>query len=212
MQSVDDFLTELFHIREYDPVARREYYLKTRKLKGRSVGSSRTAVARHPAPKTAPVVKTVPVAPKKTPSQRRQETEARVAALQTRLDTLRKVLAELVAQAKMRSGVEDAKATTTPQKQQPQTAQERAKAAERSQDFYEKNKEQILSDKEKTLQGQIQRVEQKIREMRAELAKVRVRTANPSPLERGTRLPRKADPVGAGRIFQTRKENSRGQR
>jgi hypothetical protein len=208
MQSAEEFIAELFHIREYDPQARRDYYLRTRKLKGRKVGSAKTAIARHPATKTAPVVKTTPIAPKKAPEQRRKDTEARVAALQTRLDTLRKVLAELVAQAKVRSGVDNAK--PAPQSQKPQTTKQKADAAERSKDFYDKNKDQILSDKEKTLQGQIKRVEEKIREMRAELEKVRVRVAKATPLKRGTRLPRKADPVGAGIRIPLRKENSRG--
>lgn len=208
MPSPEEFIAELFHIREdYDPRKRREYYLRTRKLKGRKVGSGKTDIARHPSTKSAPVLKPIRSVPKKTAEQRRQETEARVAALQERLDKLRKVLQELVAQAKARSGVEDTK-STPPQKQAPQTNQQKAEAAKRSQDYYEKNKDQILSDKEKTLQGQIKRVEERIREMRAELAKVRTRVAKATPLERTTRLPRKADPVGAGIRIQRRKENS----
>lgn len=212
MQSVEEFISELFHIREdYDPRKRREYYLRTRQLKGRKVGNSKTAIARHPSVKTAPMVKPLRAAPKKTSEQRRQETEARVAALQARLDTLRKVLRDLVEQAKARSGVEDTKASPDTSKQS-QTAKQKKDAAERAKDFYEKNKEDILSDKEQNLQIQIQRVEQKIREMRAELAKVRVRVAKATPLERGTRLPIKTDPVGAGTRIPPRKENSRGQR
>lgn len=209
MQSPEQFIAnELFHIREYDPVARREYYLKTRKLKGRRVGAGRTAVARHPSTKASPVVKAVKAAPKKAPQDTRKQTEARVAALQVRLEKLRKVLADLVEQAKARSGVDPSKTNTTPQKSQPQTQKQKADAAKRSKDYYQKNKDEILSDQEKSLQGQIKRIEERIREMRAELAKVRVRLAKASPLERGTTLPRKADPVGAGTRIQRRKENS----
>ena len=195
MPSPEEFIAELFHIREYDPAARREYYLKTRKLKGRAVGSGKTAIARHPTTSFSPVKKPVPMAPKKAADQRQKETEAKVAALQERLATLKKVLAELVAQAKARSGVD-----VQPPKPAPANAtpKEKADAAEASKKFYEKNKEQILSEQAKALETQIKSVEAKIQQMRSELAAVRARVVK-----------RKPDPFGAGTRLPIRKENSR---
>jgi hypothetical protein len=194
MQSPEEFIAELFHIREYDPAARREYYLKTRKLKGRRVGAGKTAIARHPS--TVPVKRPVLSTPKKTSDERRKETEARVAALQERLAKLKKVLAELVAQAKARSGVEPTQAP----KPVPANAtpKQKADAAKASKDYYEKNKDEILSEQAKALETQIKSVEDKIQQMRSQLAIVRARTLKGKP-----------DPVGAGTRIPTRKENSR---
>ena len=199
MQSPEEFIDELFHMKEpYDPVKRHQYYLKTRKLKGRTAGDHRTAVARHPttrfaAPKTLP---TLP--PKKSAEQRRKEVEAHVAALRDRLAKLQRVLAELVAQAKLRSGVKPTeKSTPSDKPAQKLNAKQKADAAERSKDFREAHKNDP-SEQEKALEAKIKLVETKIREMRAELAKAKARVIKKAtPFERGTKLPSKPDSVGA---------------
>ena len=198
MPSPEEFIRELFHIREpYDPTKRHQYYLKTRKLKGRNVGSQRTAIARHPSTRfTAP--KTLPKAqPKKSSEQRRKEIEVQVVALRDRLAKLQKVLAELVAQAKLRSGVETK--TTQPVDKSPQkfTTKQKADAAERSKDFREKHQNDP-SQEAKALEAKIKLVETKIRQMRDELAKAKARVIKKAtPFERGTKLPSKPDSVGA---------------
>jgi len=198
MQSPEEFITELFHIREpYDPAKRHQYYLKTRKLKGRNVGSQRTAIARHPSTRfTAP--KTLPKAqPKKSAEQRRKEVEAHVAALRDRLAKLQKVLAELVAQAKLRSGVETKTTQPSNKPAEKLTTKQKADAAERAKDFREEHKNDP-SQEAKALEAKIKLVETKIREMRAQLEKARARvTRKATPFERGTKLPSKPDSVGA---------------
>lgn len=207
--SPDEFVREFMHIqaRDYDPAARRAYYLRTRQLKGRKVGSSKTAVARHPAPTSFSPQKPKPATPKRA-QQTRESVEARVAALKEKLATVQRILAELVAQAKLRSGVESQN-LPKPINSPPSTPQQKAQAAKAAQDYYEKNKEEILSDQAKALEGKIRSVEAKIKEMRAQLAVVKARTLKATPLERATRLPRKTVPVGAGTRIPSRKENSR---
>ena len=198
MQSPEEFIEGFFHARDYDPAARREYYLKTRKLKGRRVGSSNTAIARHPSSGSASVKRPLPSAPKKSASERRKAIEARVAALQARLDKLQKILTELVRQAKLRSGVETPKKDTANDKPEKLTTKQKADAAERAKDFYEKNKDPKLSEQAKALEAKIKSVQAKIKQMRSQLAAVRSRE-----------LKRKSDSVGPGTRIQSRKGNSR---
>jgi len=195
MPSPDEFIRGLLHAQPYDPVARREYYLRTRKLKGRRVGSDRTSIARHPSAKKAAVKKPVRPALKNNAKERRKAIEARIAALEVRLDKLRKVLAQLVEQAKARSGVEPKKDPKTAD-DKPNTTKEKADAAKRSKDYYDKNKKEILSDKEKALQEKIKSVSAKIKKMRAELAAAK---------KKALKKRKKSVPVGAGRQSRFRK-------
>src|SRR5688572_1261221 len=106
---------------EYDPVAAREYYLRTRELKGRKPGQMSTTSNRQTSgPTQTTAGRKTPAIPggqlKKppvkalTPQQRRAVIERRVKALKSRLDELKAALAELVKQAKIRSGVDPADA------------------------------------------------------------------------------------------------------
>jgi hypothetical protein len=80
---------------DYDATKRRQYYLRTRNLKGRTKGSVRIAP------------------PKKTRAQRqaerRKKQEAQIAALKSRLEKLRDVLAAETKKAQAKSGVDTAK-------------------------------------------------------------------------------------------------------
>ena len=165
MPSPEEFIDSLLHARDYDPVARREYYLKTRKLKGRRVGAGKTAVARHPSSGTASVKRPSPTA-KISAKERRKAIEARVAALQARLDKLKKVLEELVRQAKLRSGVETPKKDTPSDKPEKLTNKEKADAAERAKEFREKNKDPSLSAQAKALESKIKSVQARIKQMK----------------------------------------------
>jgi len=155
-------------IHEYDPVKRREYYLKTRDLKG---------LVPQPTVKTEPPRSAIAVKPEPNRQQRQEERrrkiEAQVDALKIRLKKLREVLAEQTKAAKARSGVR------TPAKKSPaheegdktapkQTATQKADAAEKSKEYYEKNKDQILADEFKSLTAKIKTIQERIAKMRTE--------------------------------------------
>ena len=144
--TVDDSLllhADLLH--EYDPVKAREYYLRTRKLKGRKKGSE-DPKADKKSGSAKPTIAKRPVA-KKTSAQKRKAKEAEVAALKKRLERLKEVLAELVKQAKARSGVKDetpkskAARNEAAKSRKPLTAAQKKAQAERSKKAYEKEKQ-----------------------------------------------------------------------
>ena len=146
-------------IHEYDPVKRREYYLKNRNLKGRT---SRTAV--KPAPNR-----------QQRQEERRRKLQAQVDALKARLQTLRETLGELTKAAKARSGVKTPSAKQQPSKKDTSngkkaadkpTAKEKADAAKRSKEYYEKNKNQVLADEVKSLTAKIETIQERIANMR----------------------------------------------
>lgn len=82
----------------YDPVKRREYYLKNRHLKGRKHGSGQASKPRVKS--RAEIAK-----------ERHAHLQEQVAALKGRLEKLQAALKILVEQAKKRSGVKPTKTT-----------------------------------------------------------------------------------------------------
>ncbi|QPX71466.1 hypothetical protein SscP1EGY_71 [Streptomyces phage SscP1EGY] len=150
----------------YDPVKRREYYLKTRNLKGRKASAIRTSKSR-PTAKPKPPTKTRA----QRQAERRRKLEAEVNALKARLEKLRTALAELTEQAKARSGVKPS--SNTPKKKtaakstaKKQTASQKAQAAKQSKEYYEKHKDEILADQVKSLKGKIKTIQERIEKMR----------------------------------------------
>lgn len=150
---------ELLHA--YDAAKRREYYLKNRKLKGR----------------TKAAVK--PKKPKLTRAQRqaarRRKQEAQVAALKVRLEKLQDAIATLVKQAKARSGVKTPtkKAASAPSKKangatDKKTAAQKAKAAKAAEEYRKKNPDKALADDIKSLTEKIKTAQARIKKMRQE--------------------------------------------
>jgi uncharacterized protein with von Willebrand factor type A (vWA) domain len=153
---VDD---ELVHV--YDATKRREYYLKTRHLKGRHHGTTRV------------------VPPKKSRAQRlaehRRHQEAQIAELKSKLERLKEVLAAEVKKAKARSGV---KPTTTSSKTpvsshkssnspaQKLTPAQKAKKAREEKKLREKNKPQSLDEQVQSLTKKIKTIQERIAKMR----------------------------------------------
>ena len=129
----------LLHARApYDPAKAREYYLRTRKLKGRRS-------VRVVAPKGKGRPHAVPVPVKK--SNRQAELKAERAALEKRLDRLRDILAQKVKAAKSRSGVEDHSKKSSREKaakdqrgknDKPLTASEKRQKADKAREDYKK--------------------------------------------------------------------------
>jgi len=213
MPSAKEFIDELMHfdsfahVLPYDPVKRHQQYLKTRELKGRQPGAAKTLVPNRNGgvvgpkkPTTVPKKPAPKPQPKKAPSSKKPSAQEQVDALKARLAKLRKVLAELVDQAQIRSGVkthdtaaqanakEDAKKAADKKPDKPLTAKQKADARKRAAEAYAKNKTKPISQIQKELQGQIDDVNAKIKAMRASLAKKTVKTATK----------KKAVPVGAG--------------
>lgn len=155
-------MTTLSH--EYDPAKAREYYLRTRKLKGRKKGAAPTSVKRMPAGKQTATQLAVRKA-----TQQRKSKAAKVKALNARLDKLRKVLADLVAQSKKLSNPKDQPKAKTGAaggaKGKPRTAAEKRKAKE----YYEENKKLKDNDELKVVQEKIERVKKQIEAARAVL-------------------------------------------
>lgn len=155
----------------YDAAKAHEYYLRNRKLKGRKTGIQQEPVSRrNKGLPTKPIVQ-------KSSAQKAKERAAikgRVVALQARLAKLKEVLAELVKQAKARSGIE----TKTKTKDAASTTAQKAAEDKSSKEYYEKNKAKIAAKAKKEaeannvsdLEAQIKEIQQKIAEARAELA------------------------------------------
>jgi hypothetical protein len=175
---------ELIHAAlPYDPAQAHLYYLNNRKLKGKTPGEAKTKIGRAGA-RSLPIskarAKVVPISRPKVPRKKtaeqlkkeRKAVEARVGALKTRLETLRKVLAQLTKQAKLRSGVTTPTASEKKASSEKSdlTTKQKSDAAKSSKDYYDKNKKKEIPDDAKALQVKIQDVQDKIKKMREELA------------------------------------------
>lgn len=156
----------------YDPVKAREYYLRTRQLKGRqtSEGDEPTkgrssSVARYSSPRKKS-------AAEKTPAQRQKDIEVRVGQLKDRLAKLRKVLTDLTKQVKSNS--EDSPQPSKASSDRKLTGSQKAEARKRSKEYYEKNKkDDPASNDTKALEEKIQDVMSKIEEARIKLKESR---------------------------------------
>lgn len=213
MPTPEDFVLQHGRV-PYDPVKRREYYLRTRQLKGRKTGTaSAPAVTRM---RKARAVGATPnhrvLNQKQRRAQRRKEVEHRVAALNIRLRKLREVLRDLVEDAQRRSGVNPADSAPAKQSKQAtptgskkkteprtQTTADKKKSAERSKEYYEKTKkvtgpvmDKLLSVKENQLKKEVTVLEQKIMKARKALkqsvAKARQDSSKTKPADK-RRLP-----------------------
>lgn len=152
-------------VHAYDAAKRREYYLRTRKLKGRKKGVDPEIRRRAAAAKKAATKKAL---------------QAKVAALQARLDTLREVMKKLVAQAQAKSGggsalskAIESKAADSKGGSEKKTAKQEAaakKASEKYAKTHKNEKDQPLSQQAKNLSEKIKTIEGKIAKLRAKNA------------------------------------------
>lgn len=152
----------------YDAAKAREYYLRTRELKGRMKGMGVVGEGKVPA-KPAPVA-----APKKPSGDRK-------AVLKDRLGRLEEILDDLTARveaAKARSGIttptkksaeaDKSKDPSTPAKEK--SSSQKKKDAKAAAERYEKNKTAETSKDAQAVQDEIEEVQKAIAEARAELA------------------------------------------
>lgn len=173
---IDD--SALFH-GTYDPVKAREYYLRTRKLKGRRPAALKTTDSRAEFKKHATGNEGRFARPQKASAKsRRAELQAQKEALKKRLDRLRDVLEQLVADAKKRSGVkkpkEDEKDKAPETKadkadrnkaekdRKPLTAKQKSDKAKKAKEAYEKEHPNSLSQDVEILQEQVKDIQAKI--------------------------------------------------
>lgn len=179
----------LFHRGAYDPAKAREYYLRTRQLKGRKPGSQVLA-------KGKPQASVAPSKGKKAASKREQ-LEAQKAALEKRLDRLRDVLRELVDAAKKRSGVdtdkeapdndpkETASRNESKKKDTPLTSKQKKEKADKAREEYQKNNGgPTLSKEVEQLQRQVQDIRAKIQKA-VEDARTKSSTSKPQTASKG---------------------------
>lgn len=154
----------------YDPQKAHEAYLKRRVLTPRQPGAKPDPTG-HPR-------SSKPVPPPKTAKQLREEAEVRVLKLKEKLKSLRALLAQLVKQAKEHSGMktEPAKTATSGSKDsgtkdaKNPSVQDKAAAAKRSKEYYDKNKkEEDPSKQEQSAKDDIAKVQAKIQKIRDEL-------------------------------------------
>lgn len=176
--------SELLHRRPYDPVKAHEYYMRTRKLKGRPQGSSEIIDPRSRAGSS-----TSGKGPKKSGSElvqpkgpSREELEAQKDALQKRLLRLKEELRKLVRAAKTRSGIvekepekksseskknkeSDEKKESEPEKEEKLTSSEKKEKAKKARETYEKEKKKspTPSSEIAALERQIQDVRKRIK-------------------------------------------------
>lgn len=200
---IDD--SELFH-GTYDPVKAREYYLKTRKLKGRKRTSASLdgpgKGGRRPTGSSA--VKAGGKPNRSKTASRQAELRAQKEALEKRLDRLRDVLADLVAAAKKRSGGDpnkpkkgekDAAPETKADKAdrnkaekdaKPLTAKQKSDKAKKAKETYEKEHPNTLSNDVDILKEQVKDIQGKIQKA-LEGAKARQDNAGKKDLRSGSK-------------------------
>lgn len=170
---------ETYLVHEYDPVKAREYYLRTRKLKGRKKGQADESSPRaynsleSLAPQKAKHPKTI--------QQKKASVEQQLKQLEARLDKLNEVLKQLIEAAKARSGVEpekkDSSKSSSPTKSSDRklTTSQKKDAAERSKEAYEKEKKSNPSQEVEAAKQKIAEVRQKILDARADLLRIQRR-------------------------------------
>lgn len=174
---VEEFLDNFFkHYTNpnYDPAKAREYYLRTRHLKGRKGGLAAAPASTKGAAQRLPAGGFHRVRPKSA-KQRRAEVEAQVKALNARLERLRKILATLREEAKKRSGVDtstnEAKAAKNKAEKTKLTPKQKREAAARAKKAREKENA-TPAQQVKEAQEKIAQIQKQIQEAREKLARV----------------------------------------
>lgn len=163
----------LFHRAAYDPAKAREYYLRTRRLKGRRRGASDepSGDRRGSGGASNAVLR----------DSRREQLEARKEALENKLEQLRDILREAVEDAKKRSDAgkgeensekEGDKSTETkdPKEKADKNEQEKSKLTEQQKrEKREASREQYARENRTTLSKDVQVLETQIKDIRAKI-------------------------------------------
>lgn len=194
MPSAEDFVKRFLSHADYDPAARREYYLRTRELKGRTTGISPSVTPRDRRPNRG---LNDPAKEESQDSNKLTPTQKQVEELKARLAKLKAILEELVDEAQKRSGM--AKPSDVPAKPDTEKAEvkapakkltpkQEAEARARAAEAYAKEKNKPISEVTKELKTKIADINAKIKAMRDKLSKTKAKDVPK----------RKPVPVGAG--------------
>lgn len=173
-ESGEAFIQHYFD-QAYDPVKAHQYYEDHKKLTGRQPGKASDSSTKRPSGSKSPPI-SKPAAAQETAAQRKAKLDAETAALKARLEQLRALLKELVAEAKRRSGLEttpegDTKTSDTPAKSEKLTPAQEAEKAQKAHDYYEKTKGTLPSQETThVLKQKIALIEKKIAQIRQTLA------------------------------------------
>lgn len=179
--SIDD--SSLFHAGAYDPVKAREYYLRTRKLKGRQKKGTEEPSSTRPGAKTANPAASRSKSNRSKSESRRAELLAQQKALRKRLDRLRQVLKKLVEEAKKdaqknaspvpKKNEEKTKTTSSSgsskgggkdsKDRKPLTAKQKSDRAKKAKEEYEKEHPNSLSNDVAILKEQVKDIQGKIK-------------------------------------------------
>jgi hypothetical protein len=171
----------LLHEAEYDPAKAHEYYLRVRKLKGRQKKSDDDQGKDSSGSKATSKVQS-----KKKPqnaSERRKDTDAKVAALKSRLLELQGKLSQLISKSKGKSSskatggssgskTEKAKVTAkrnaSEKSRKPLTAKQKREQSARSKEYYEKNKKTPRAQEIAKVRAQIKAIRAQLKAALAE--------------------------------------------
>lgn len=174
-------LPELFHAGTYDPQKAHEYYLRTRKLKGKLASARAAPAPRVGRPSSTTAVRTGGKPNRADTKSRQAQLKAQKEHLEARMEKLRQVLESLVEAAKKRSGgdpnkkdkkdapgtapetkVDKADRNKAEKAAKPLTAKQKADKAKQAKETYEKEHPNTLSQDVDILQEQVKDIQAKI--------------------------------------------------
>jgi hypothetical protein len=152
----------------YDAAKRREYYLRTRELKGRKAGGGRPPPTGALKTAVKTTAKKVSTSNREEIQRRREEVANRVAALNIKLDRLRGILSDLDKQAGGNKSEDKTK-----EKKKELTPAEKKKAAKEAKERREKSGETKESPAQAvvSIQKKIEAIQEQIREKRLVIQK-----------------------------------------
>jgi len=198
MPSAEDFIKEFLSHADYDPAARREYYLRTRELKGKRPGTSSESTPNSNGGVVGPIGRSK-TSTDKSSDPKLTSAQKQVEELKARLAKLREVLEKLVDQAQKRSG-QAAPSSTSKQTQEKKSAdkapekkltpKQEADARKRAAEAYAKEKNKPISQVAKELKTKIADINAKIKAMREKLSKTKLKDVpkmKPVPVGAGTK-------------------------
>ena len=172
---------EIYHTaQKYDPIKRREYYLRTRELKGRSsAGSSDLKSARSGSSDLRAITSTDSKEQARIAQRKKKAENVRVA--RSKIGEIREKLAKI--QTHLKNLRAQQKKVESTQKAKP-TAVEKKKSSDASKDYYQKNKVDIAAkrratsedktektQKEDSVEVQIEKTEKRVEIVKARLSK-----------------------------------------
>jgi hypothetical protein len=152
MKTPTDYELERFMAHVYDPVAAREYYLRTRKLKGRKKGRAEVAGSGWRSSKSIDpkVGKTREQIAKSARTKQRKELAEAINKLEDRL----KKLEQLIKDRERKEASENRKSKAkkeraAKERDKPKTAAEKAEAARENEKYRDRNKQKLKNEAKK---------------------------------------------------------------